>query len=51
MWCLPWRPILALGDGVAPDRRRTRAEFPYFGAAYTAAEQTDVVAAGGGARK
>ena len=30
----------ALGDGVAPDPSRVRADFPYFGAPYTAVEQT-----------
>ena len=29
----------ALSDGVAPDRQRTRAEFPYFGEPYTHDEQ------------
>ena len=28
-----------LSDGVAPDRQRTRAEFPYFGEPYTQDEQ------------
>jgi hypothetical protein len=32
-----------LGDGVAPDRSRVRAEFPYFGEPYTKAEQAGVV--------
>ena len=31
-----------LADGVAPDRSRTRSEFPYFGEPYTKAEQSDV---------
>lgn len=35
----------ALGDGVAPDRGRTRNEFPYFGEPYSASEQADVVPA------
>jgi hypothetical protein len=35
----------ALGDGVAPDRGRTRPEFPYFGAPYAAADQADVTPA------
>jgi hypothetical protein len=35
----------ALGDGVAPDKGRVRAEFPYFGEAYTSAEQSDVAPA------
>jgi Domain of unknown function (DUF4331) len=29
----------ALGDGVAPDKGRTRSDFPYFGEPYTSAEQ------------
>ena len=29
----------ALSDGVAPDRQRTRGEFPYFGEPYTHDEQ------------
>jgi hypothetical protein len=37
----------ALGDGVAPDDSRTRAEFPYFGDPYTGAEQVGVTPAGG----
>ena len=41
----------ALGDGVAPDQRRTRPEFPYFGAPYTLREQAGVVPAGAGALK
>ena len=32
----------ALGDGVAPDKNRTRSEFPYFGEPYTKAEQVGV---------
>jgi hypothetical protein len=32
-----------LADGVAPDRSRTRSEFPYFGTPYTKAEQEGVV--------
>jgi hypothetical protein len=35
----------ALTDGVAPDRGRVRPEFPYFGPAYTLAEQAGVVPA------
>jgi hypothetical protein len=35
----------ALADGVAPDRSRTRSEFPYFGEPYTLAEQRSVVPA------
>jgi hypothetical protein len=35
------RPIQ---DGVAPDRNRIRAEFPYFGEPYTKEEQEGVVA-------
>ncbi len=35
----------ALGDGVIPDRDRTRAEFPYFGEPYTSAEQAGVTPA------
>jgi hypothetical protein len=34
-----------LEDGVAPDRRRVRAEFPYFGEPYTSAEQLGVTPA------
>jgi hypothetical protein len=33
----------APGDGVAPDRSRTRGVFPYFGAPYTITEQAAVV--------
>ncbi len=32
----------ALRDGVAPDRQRTRGEFPYFGEPYTPDEQHGV---------
>jgi hypothetical protein len=32
-----------LADGVAPDRNRTSSEFPYYGRAYTAAEQNGVI--------
>jgi hypothetical protein len=32
----------ALGDGVAPDRGRTRSEFPYFGEPYSKTEQVGV---------
>jgi hypothetical protein len=32
----------ALSDGVAPDRQRTRSEFPYFGEPYTHDEQHGV---------
>lgn len=32
----------ALGDGVAPDKKRTRPEFPYFGEPYSKAEQVGV---------
>jgi len=28
-----------LGDGVAPDQRRMRAEFPYFGEPYASSQQ------------
>jgi hypothetical protein len=41
----------ALGDGVVPDKDRTRDEFPYFGEPYTSAEQAGVVPAVPGARK
>jgi len=34
-----------LGDGVAPDPTRTRADFPYFGAPYTREEQVGVAPA------
>jgi Domain of unknown function (DUF4331) len=33
----------ALGDGVAPDKSRTRSEFPYFGSPFTSAEQAEVI--------
>jgi hypothetical protein len=35
----------ALGDGVVPDSTRTRSDFPYFGSAYTSAEQNGVMPA------
>jgi Domain of unknown function (DUF4331) len=35
----------ALGDGVVPDKSRIRDVFPYFGEAYSTAEQVDVVPA------
>jgi len=35
----------ALTDGVVPDKARVQPAFPYFGAAYTAAEQSDVAPA------
>lgn len=41
----------ALGDGVVPDKDRTRDEFPYFGAPYTSAEQADVAPARTGAKQ
>lgn len=41
----------ALGDGVTPDRTRTRSVFPYFGAPYTSAEQETVVPHGVRAKK
>ena len=41
----------ALGDGVAPDKNRTRDEFPYFGEPYTRAEQAGVAPARPGAKK
>jgi hypothetical protein len=41
----------ALGDGVVPDKSRTRAEFPYFGEPYTSAEQAGVAPARPGAKK
>lgn len=41
----------ALGDGVVPDKSRTRSEFPYFGSPYTNAEQADVVPARPEAKK
>ena len=34
---------MPLADGVAPDRSRTRSEFPYFGSPYTKEEQVGVV--------
>ena len=36
----------ALGDGVAPDASRITAAFPYFGAPYTAAEQSGLAPMG-----
>lgn len=36
---------VALADGVAPDRTRIRPDFPYFGPAFTAEEQAEIVAA------
>ena len=36
---------MALSDGVAPDMSRVRSEFPYFGAAFTAEEQSGVAPA------
>ena len=36
----------ALGDGVVPDKSRIRDLFPYFGEAYSPAEQVDVAPAG-----
>ncbi len=36
---------MPLGDGVAPDRGRTRAEFPYFGEPFTNIEQEGVTPA------
>jgi hypothetical protein len=41
----------ALGDGVVPDKSRTRSEFPYFGLPYTSAEQAGVVPARSEAKK
>jgi hypothetical protein len=35
----------ALGDGVAPDTARIRAEFPYFGTPYTTVEQAGITPA------
>ncbi len=35
----------SLGDGVAPDKSRTRASFPYFGLPYSAQEQEGVTPA------
>jgi hypothetical protein len=40
-----------LGDGVAPDKRRVRKDFPYFGEPYTAAEQAGIVPAAAPAKK
>jgi Domain of unknown function (DUF4331) len=40
-----------LEDGVAPDRRRTRSQFPYFGEPYSSAEQVGVAPARDPARK
>jgi hypothetical protein len=40
----------ALGDGVAPDKGRTRPEFPYFGQAYSPTEQADVTPGRPGAK-
>ena len=34
----------ALGDGVAPDKRRMRAEFPYFGEPYASTQQVSATA-------
>ena len=34
---------MPLADGVAPDRSRTRSDFPYFGSPYTKEEQVGVV--------
>ena len=36
---------VALSDGVAPDRTRTRPDFPYFGPAFTAEEQSGIAPA------
>jgi hypothetical protein len=36
---------VALADGVAPDRTRIRPDFPYFGPAFTAEEQSGIVPA------
>lgn len=41
----------ALGDGVVPDKDRTRDTFPYFGQPYTKAEQAGVLPARPGARE
>jgi hypothetical protein len=41
----------ALGDGVVPDKDRTRDQFPYFGEPYTSAEQAGVTPARPGAEK
>ena len=35
----------ALGDGVAPDKNRTKPAFPYFGEPYTSEEQVGIVPA------
>jgi Domain of unknown function (DUF4331) len=40
-----------LEDGVAPDRRRTRSQFPYFGEPYTSAEQVGITPAPRPAKK
>lgn len=40
----------ALGDGVEPDRSRTLATFPYFGAPYTSTEQAGLAPAHLGAK-
>jgi hypothetical protein len=40
----------ALGDGVAPDKNRTRDEFPYFGLPYSASEQAAMSPARPGAK-
>ena len=34
----------ALGDGVTPDQRRMRAEFPYFGEPYASTQQVAAAA-------
>ena len=36
---------VALADGVAPDRTRTRTDFPYFGPAFSSEEQAGIVPA------
>jgi hypothetical protein len=36
----------SLGNGVAPDKGRTRSEFPYFGEPYTSSEQVVAPAQG-----
>jgi hypothetical protein len=41
----------SLGDGVAPDKSRTRDEFPYFGEPYSGAEQADIAPARPAAQK
>lgn len=41
----------ALGDGVVPDKTRTRDEFPYFGEPYSSAEQAGVAPAIPGAKQ